>query len=59
MRRTGSLTTQDPARPLQITWRVFSDGNGHTLWVERGEPAPGAPAGTRGFITLFVPNQPN
>ena len=57
MSQSGHLTTEDPLRLLRITWRVFADGAGHTVWVERGEPAFGAASGTRGFITLFVPDR--
>jgi len=58
MRRSGVLTTEGPMRPLRITWRAFRDRAGNTAWVERREPAAAAPAGTRGFITLFVPQRP-
>lgn len=57
MRHSGAPTTEGPLRPLRITWRVFTDGGGNTVRVERGEPIAGAPGGTRGFITLFVPNR--
>jgi hypothetical protein len=57
MRRTGALTSEDPLRPLRLTWRAFKDASGNTVWVERGEPAASAPVGTRGFIALFVPNR--
>ncbi|WP_077038201.1 hypothetical protein, partial [Pelomonas sp. KK5] len=52
----GFATRDDPARPLILSWRAFADADGHTIWIERGEPAPGAPAGTQGFITLFLPD---
>jgi len=63
MRASGTLTTEDPLRPLRITWRAFKDTAGNTVWVERGEPAAGATAATsataatRGFITLFIPDR--
>lgn len=56
MRGTGALVQDDPSRPLRITWRAFADATGHTVWIERAEPAPGAAGTVQGFITLFLPN---
>lgn len=51
----GFATTADPTRPLVLTLRAFSDGAGHQVFVERGEPAATAPAGTAGFLALYEP----
>ena len=50
----GDLTTEDPLRPLRLTWRAYADGAGHMVFVEVGVPAAGAPASTRGFVALYV-----
>lgn len=50
----GFLTTEDPTRPLRLTFRAYADPSGDTIFVEAGVPAPGASASTKGFIALYT-----
>jgi hypothetical protein len=52
---SGWATTEDPSRPLVLTWRAWRNDAGQVVFVLRGEPRAGAPAGTRGFIAVYVP----
>lgn len=49
----GYLTVDDPVRPLRLTLRAFRDGAGNTIFIETGDPAPGAPGATQGFVAPY------
>ena len=51
----GYVTVDDPTRPLVLKLRAYRDAAGDMIFVERGEPAAGAPSGTHGFVALYVP----
>jgi hypothetical protein len=51
----GWSTVADPARPMQLFWRIYANGQGQQLLIEMGVPRPTAPASLKGFIALYVP----
>jgi len=51
----GGMNAEDSQRPLQLTLRAYGDAGGHTVFIEIGVPAAGAPAAARGFIALYAP----
>ena len=51
----GLATRNDPQRPLRLTLGAYTDGAGHTIFIESGVAASGAAASVRGFIALYLP----
>jgi hypothetical protein len=50
----GGRSVDDPSRPLVLTWRAYQSNPGKTVFVLRGDPDTSGPAGTQGFIALYV-----
>jgi len=53
---SGYATTADPARPMQLYWRIFADSLGRQALIEIGLPRSSAPQSLKGFIALYVPS---
>ena len=51
---SGYPTSGDPARPMQLYWRIYGNGAGRQLLIEMGLPSAGAPPSLKGFIALYV-----
>ena len=49
----GYAIVEDPARPLRLRLRAYRDGAGNTIFVETGDPVPGAPTGAQGFVVPY------
>lgn len=45
----GYASVEDPARPLRLRLRAYRDGSGNTIFVEIGDPVPGA----QGFVAPY------
>ena len=49
----GYATVDDPARPLRLRLRAYRDGSGNTIFIETGDPVPGAAPTVQGFVAPY------